>query len=176
MRSILDTLLYELPKKLYGELLASVTAKHNILPTSNHPTKTPAVLFGGEKLNLNEAHLIPFGSLCMFLMPGNENLGKMDARSQYGVSMGPSKRSRQSVRAYIFLTESVVVRERYEILNALPFGFNWILKRPVNNFKNSNKINVHEEEFQAVSKLLVSEPILKERLENFANLDIDADS
>ena len=77
----------------------------------------------------------------MFRMPGNENLGKMDSRSQYGVSMGPSKRSRQSVRAYIFLTESVVVRGRYEILNdALPFvGFNWILKRPVNNFKRAIK-------------------------------------
>jgi hypothetical protein len=70
--------------------------------------------------------------------------------------MGQPRRRRQSIRAYIFTTESVVVRGRYEILNVLPYGFNWKLKKPINTAKKTNKINLVDEEFQAVSKLLIS--------------------
>jgi len=158
MRSVLDTLIFYLTLKLYGELLSSVVLKHNDLPTSNHPTKTPKIVFGGGKLDLRETHLVPFGTLCMFHRPGNENLEKMDARSQLGVSLGPSRRSRQCTRAYIFETERVVVRGRYDVCDALTFGFNWILRNPTNTYKKSNKMAVATNEFQAISKLVISEP------------------
>jgi hypothetical protein len=93
----------------------------------------------------------------MFHEPGNGNLNKLEARSLLGISLGQPRRSRQSVRAYIFLTEQVVVRGRYEILTALPFGFNWKLKKPVNMAKKSNKTSLHDEEFQAISKLAISD-------------------
>jgi hypothetical protein len=101
MRSVLDTLQFYLPLKLYGELLSSVIIKHNALPTSNHPTLTPRLIFSGTKLDLKETQMLPFGTLCMFHMPGNDNIAKLEPRSQLGVSLGPSRRHRQVLRAFV---------------------------------------------------------------------------
>jgi hypothetical protein len=153
VRAILDTLVYELPPKLYGELLSSVVLKHNDLPTTNHLTLTPRILVQGTKLNLKETCLMPFGTLCMFHEAGDNNLKITDPRSQLGVALGPSRRSRQSIRAYILSTQTVKVRSHYEILGALPVDFEWKLKIEPNKFKLSNKVQIHKTNFQLVSKL-----------------------
>ena len=38
--------------------------------------------------------MIPFGTLCMFHMAGNESLSTFDPRSEIGIALGPSHRSR----------------------------------------------------------------------------------
>jgi hypothetical protein len=86
MRSVLDSLSFYLPAKLYGELLLSTILKMNQLPNSTHKTITPLMLFGGTKLDTQETHLLPFGTICMFHEPGNENLGKLEARYIHGTT------------------------------------------------------------------------------------------
>jgi hypothetical protein len=152
VRATLDTLVYELPPKMYGELISSVVLKHNDLPNTSHPTLTPRMIVQGTKLDMSETILIPFGTLCMFHMAGSENLKSTEPRSQLGVALGPSRRSRKSVRAYILSTQAVKVRSHLEVLSVLPLGFEWKRKNE-HNFKTSNKVQMHDISFQLVSKV-----------------------
>jgi hypothetical protein len=72
-------------------------------------------------------------------MAGNENLSIFDPRSEIGITLGPSHRSRQSIRAYILSSERIKIKGHYTVLNSLPIGFKWKLKIPVNVSKKSNK-------------------------------------
>jgi hypothetical protein len=85
-------------------------------------------------------------------MAGNENLSTFDPRSEIGIALGPSHKSRQSIRAYMLLAERIKVRGHYTVLNALPIGFKWKLKTPIDKAKNSSKDPIHNNDRFSINK------------------------
>ena len=170
LRAVLVSLPYSLPKELYGELLSSVTIKHNDLPNSSNTLKSPRMIVLGTKLDIHETAVIPFGTLCMFHMAGNENLNKWDARSQLGVSLGPSRRSRQSIRAYIIQQNPprVKVRSHYTILNTLPPGFAWI-EKPVSADGVEQSQAIYTMGFQLINRVKIKTHETQKGVSNRAN-------
>jgi hypothetical protein len=64
------------------------------------------------------------------------------------------------------------VRGRFEVLNALPFGFKWVMKKPIVKTKKSNKTQIHNQDFQLASKLLISDPYGTEEYESDTDQEV----
>jgi len=52
-RSVLSSIKFKLPNKLYAQLFTAVQQMINNLPNSTHPTLTPSIIFKGTKIDLN---------------------------------------------------------------------------------------------------------------------------
>jgi hypothetical protein len=63
----------------------------------------------------------------MFHVAGKQQ-HKLLPRSELGIVLGPSTRSLQAVRAYVFASERVYVRHHFTILDRIPLDFKWKLK------------------------------------------------
>jgi hypothetical protein len=126
-RAVLDSLPYDLPENLLGELILYVVTLLNDLPNSTHMTLSPRMLVTGTKLNLEQRKAVPFGTLAMFHIAGKEQ-NKYQPRSELGIVLGPSTRSLHAVRCYIFHTQKVYVRHHFTILDRIPLDFQWKLK------------------------------------------------
>ena len=61
-RSVLSSIKFKLPNKLYAQLFTAVQQMINNMSNSNHPTLTPSIIFKGTKIDLNIQKLVPFGS------------------------------------------------------------------------------------------------------------------
>ena len=61
-RSVLSSIKFNIPNKLYVQLFTAVQQMINNMPNSNHPTLTPSIIFKGTKIDLNVQSVVPFGS------------------------------------------------------------------------------------------------------------------
>jgi hypothetical protein len=52
-RSVLSSIKFKLPNKLYAQLFTAVQQMINNMSNSNHPTLTPSIIFKGTKIDLN---------------------------------------------------------------------------------------------------------------------------
>lgn len=128
VRTVLDSLPYDLPGKLYGELIHSCIVHMNDLPNSLHPTLSPSLLFKGDRLDITRRILIPFGTLAMFHHAGKEQ-NKYIPRSELGIVLGPAVNSHSTVRCYLFRHKKVYIRSQLTELSRLPHNFAWKLKQ-----------------------------------------------
>ncbi len=128
MRTILASLPYVLPPKLYGELLYTVINNINDLPTTGRPNITPRTLVEGTKMDLTKRILEPFGTLVMVHHAGKEQ-PKFLPKAEMGVFLGEHTYTYGALRTYVFESESVVVRSEYTLVNTFPEKFPWPLKR-----------------------------------------------
>lgn len=129
-RAILDSLEYDLPEELYGELILAIVTWINEFPNSLHPTQTPCVIFKGVKLDVSQKLLIPFGTLAMVHHPGrpDASANKLGPRSELAVILGPAVTSKKAVRCFVFSTSKIVIRHHVTVLDALPVQFDWKVK------------------------------------------------
>ena len=61
-RSVLSSLKFKLPNKLYPQLFTAILQYINILPNSVHPTLTPSIIFKGHKFDISTQSPVPFGT------------------------------------------------------------------------------------------------------------------
>jgi len=59
-RSVLSSLSFKRPNKLYAQLFTGVLQQIYVMPNSVHPTLTPAIIFTGTKLDISTQHPVPF--------------------------------------------------------------------------------------------------------------------
>jgi len=109
IRSILCGLNYVLPAWLYGELLQYVLYTINSLPNSIHSTEAPRQMVVGNKLDTS-AELLPFGITYMFSHKGKGTLNKRSPRMELGIALGPSFRSKGSVRTWLVQSKMILNR------------------------------------------------------------------
>ena len=62
IRSVLSSIKFKLPNKLYAQLFTAVQQMINNIPNSNHPKLIPSIIFKGTKIDLNVQKVAPFGS------------------------------------------------------------------------------------------------------------------
>ena len=60
--SLLSSIKFKLPNKLYAQLFTAVQQMINTMPNSTHRALTPSIIFKGTKIDLNIPKLVPFGS------------------------------------------------------------------------------------------------------------------
>ncbi len=138
-RSTLDSLPYDLPTELYAELIYAVVQWMNDMPNSLHRSAiSPRVLVQGTKLDVTQRCMVPFGTLAMFHVAGKERSGeeKLLPRSELGIVLGPAARSHSAVRCYLFSHQGVFVRNHFNVVDRLPFDFEWKLKNPLESPMN----------------------------------------
>lgn len=127
VRTILDSLTYELPAELDLELLFAVVDQLNCLSNTLHPTMTPNILVKGTKLDLRDTIPPAFGTPAMFHHPGRQQQKKV-TRSTLGIVLGrdtTSDNTTRSVRAYIISTGDVLIRNQYDLYDNLPDDVKW---------------------------------------------------
>jgi hypothetical protein len=126
MRSVLATLDFVLPNKLYGELMSTVVTFMNHFPNKVHPTLTPAIVFKGTKLDCREFNNAPFGTAAMIMETDQSGVvSKYSPRAELGLILGPSMLVRSAVHVYVQSTKMIKTRNRYTIVPMVPsdFGF-----------------------------------------------------
>jgi hypothetical protein len=135
MRTILDSLPYDLPLFLYAELVLACITHLNDFPNSTHTTESPIMLFKGRKLDLRQRAPLAFGQLAMFHKTG-QPLNKWEPRAELGIALGPSLHSHSTVRCYLFTHRKVYNRNRYTEINNIPYNFRWKLKHQLSASHN----------------------------------------
>jgi len=73
-RSVLSSLKYKLPNKLYVQLFIAILIYINILPNSVHLTLTPSIIFQGYKLVSTPKLRFPSGYFPLFIMPNESSI------------------------------------------------------------------------------------------------------
>jgi hypothetical protein len=123
-RSVLSSLKFKLPNKLYAQLFTAVIKYINILPNSVHPTLTPAIIFQGYKLDINTQSPVPFGTFAA-LHYAKRVVNKYEPHTENGVILYLADTSTRNVVAWIPGRNTVATINKYTIIKASPsdFGF-----------------------------------------------------
>lgn len=145
MRTLLDSLPYHLPTKLYGELINNIVTWLNDTPNTIRLTQTPRMVMEGTKLDLNRRKPDEFGSIAMFHYNNRTSNNKMVPRAELGIILGPATTSYNTVRAYLFSSEVVAIRSNYNILQHIPKNFTWKLKKNTQESSVTAKSNQYIE-------------------------------
>lgn len=117
MNSIIASLPYVLPHRLYGELIYEVVNNINMAPNHLHPTQTPLVMFMGMKYDQLIHKKPAFGTPAMFHQVGKE----INPRSQLGIVLSYVIASKgHQVRAWIISDNRIKIRSHYMIVKAYP--------------------------------------------------------
>jgi len=118
MRATLGGLSYQLPGRLYSNLLFHVCTSINLLPNVRTTDVSPRELVTGEKTIADVSLTVPFGSLAMFRRPDRSHNPSVDHldRSEMGIITGRDLNSRGSVQAFIIGSEELVVRHTYVVV------------------------------------------------------------
>jgi hypothetical protein len=138
-RSTLSGLPYILPQYLTVELINSVVKTLNAIPNSTHvvPSESPEMRMTGRKYDMNYQLQIPFGTAVM----ATDTAGKTpapnkisDERAEFGIALGPSDKSYNSISVYIFGKVSTTggpirTRSKIQVLKRLPDQFEWTIKQ-----------------------------------------------
>jgi hypothetical protein len=157
-RSTLSGLPYILPEYLTVELLNSVVKSLNSMPNTTHitPSESPHMKMTGRKYDMNYQLQIPFGTAVMTTdiagkTPAPNKIS--DERAEFGIALGPSDRSYNSISMYIFGKVGtsggpIRTRSKIQVFKHLPDQFEWAIKRihkPNNNGENKDiiKSNYH---------------------------------
>jgi hypothetical protein len=130
-RTILDSLNYHLPAELDLELIHAVVEQLNMLGNSTHPNSSPNIIVKGEKIDLRQSLPPAFGTPAMFHHAGKVQNKKI-TRSNAGIVLGKdtgSDNTMRSVRAYLFHTGEVVIRNTYDLYDNLPSDVMWKRKK-----------------------------------------------
>jgi hypothetical protein len=127
IRTILASMTYELPAKLYGMLLEAAVEILNRMPSSKHQLATPGMLVSGSKLDLNIQRLIPFGSVGM-LHAATRGKGGVRPRADMGIVLGGCRNTPGSYNCWSMHSEKVVRRRNITILPVLPTPFPYTIK------------------------------------------------
>jgi hypothetical protein len=109
MRTMLASMLTELPLNLYGYLLETAVEIMNHMPTSKHQLATPAMFVSGNKLDIGRQRLIPFGIVAMMHAQGRGK-GGLGPRADLGVVLGPCRNTTGTYNCWNLHTELVVRR------------------------------------------------------------------
>ena len=134
-RTVLASLDYILPSKLYGELLLSVITNLNDFPTSKHPTLSPRIMVEGVKLNLTKRVQLPFGTIGLLHHAGKEQ-HRSEARSELEISLGPAVDTYGALRAFTFESATVVDRADFTPVSYYPTSFPWPLRKSSYNLSD----------------------------------------
>jgi hypothetical protein len=86
-RTIISSIPYILPLKLYGEVYKAAVRHINSLP-SKHDNTTPTMQVENRKLDLTRQHIIPFGTIIQIHTP--KQINHSYPRGELGIILGPS--------------------------------------------------------------------------------------
>jgi hypothetical protein len=123
-RSVLSSLKFKLPTKLYAQLFTAVLQFINLMPNSVHPTLTPAIIFKGSKLDIQTQHPVPFGTYAA-LHYAQRSSNKYEPHTDNGILLYLADSSTANMIAWIPGRHTIVTINKYTIIKASPsdFGF-----------------------------------------------------
>lgn len=117
MSSVLASLPYVLPHRLYAELIYDVINNINLVPNTLHPTQTPSVMFMEIKYDQLACTKPPFGTPAMFHQVAKD----VGPRSQLGIILSYNITSHfHQVRAWIIQDSRIKIRSHYTVVKAYP--------------------------------------------------------
>jgi hypothetical protein len=141
-RSVLSSMKYKLPNKLYAQLFTAVHQMINNVPNSVHPTLTPSIIFKGTKIDLNFQKLVPFGTYASLHYAKRVD-NKYQPHTENGILLYLTDDTTSNMTAWIPGRNTVVVINKYTVIKASPsdYGFQ----------SNTNIIPSHIPDFLTLS-------------------------
>jgi hypothetical protein len=121
-RSVLSSLKFKLPNKLYGQLLTAIIQYINILPNSVHPTLTPSIIFKGHKFDISVQAPVPFGTFAA-LHYAKRVSNKYEPHTENGLLLYLADNVTHNVIAWIPGRNTVATINKYTIIKASPSDF-----------------------------------------------------
>jgi hypothetical protein len=134
-RTILASMVCELPKKLRGELYRAAVTYVNMSPASKHHNATPMQLVEHRKPDLSKMHLVPFGTVVLLHETRNPALlktHKLESKAPVGVVLGLTPQSHSTMNCLVIGTDKVIARNDFTVLRTVPLDFPWKIKKTVN--------------------------------------------
>jgi len=121
-RSVLSSLKYKLPNKLYGQLFIAILKYLNMVPNSVHPTLTPSIIFQGYKLDITTQSPIPFGTFAV-LHYAKRVINKYEPHTENGIVLYLADNITSNVVAWIPGRNTVATINKYTIIKASSSDF-----------------------------------------------------
>jgi len=158
MRTVLNSIPYEFPDNLRGELLLAICGSMNDLPNKQHKTLSPKIIFEGRRFDLNRIKHYKFGSILIAHTAGKES-DRLAARSEVVIALGPSTKTYNAIRCCAIATGRIVIRNKFTSLKGIPEGFPFALKKQL-TFSDKPVINNSPLIVQTTPEPALSSPIV----------------
>jgi hypothetical protein len=114
IRTVTNSLPYSLPRKLFPDLVSSLIASKNMIPSIKSAPITPQEIVVGNKPDMTLDLRARFGEIAIFKEPEPES--DTSPRGEIGIVIGRDFYSRRGVKAYI-LSKRVMTRMKFQIIN-----------------------------------------------------------
>jgi hypothetical protein len=144
-RSVLSSMKFKLPNKLYAQLFTAVLLQINLMPNSVHPTLTPSIIFTGTKLDILTQHPVPFGTYAA-LHYAKRVSNKYEPHTDNGILLYLADTSTANMVAWVPGRHTVVTINKYTVIKASASDFGLL--------PNTNIIESHIPDFLTIPSSL----------------------
>jgi hypothetical protein len=114
IRTVVHSLSYQLPRKLYPDLVANIIATTNMLPSAKSSPITPQEIVVGIKPDKSLDLRSKFGTIAIFKDPDPTDDTK--PRGEMGIVLGRDFYSRGAVKAFIISKGRVMTRGQFQTI------------------------------------------------------------
>ena len=144
-RSVLSSMKFKLPNKLYAQLFTAVLLQINLMPNSVHPTLTPSIIFTETKLDILTQHPVPFGTYAA-LHYAKRVSNKYEPHTDNGILLYLADTSTANMVAWVPGRHTVVTINKYTVIKASASDFGLL--------PNTNIIESHIPDFLTIPSSL----------------------
>jgi len=112
MRTVIQSLPYQLPTKLYRELLNDIIIKDNYTPNTLSGSLSPMTRCFGKNISYNHLINSTFGKMVIAKIPNSQITGSLDAQGEMGVVVGFEPSRPENLKVFVPSRNNVVIRQK----------------------------------------------------------------